>query len=732
MTAISPWSPQPVAKATTLQSKPQHYLSEGTPMIGNYSARLTGSKRNLLALLASSVLFSAGCSNMSSTAPVVNSLSTAATLSGKVHGGNQPVIGATVTLWFAGQGLAGSTAVKAATTTTDSSGSFNFTKDTLGGHDGTTPNWSCPAGGSPLVYVLSQGGNTQNNGVPGQTNTAASFIALFGDCPTITGANFVYMSEVTTVATMATVAQFFNPADDTIKADSTGQQRLIMLNLPNTVTILADAATGLANASKSISATGGGSIAPGVALTATPEAAKINTLANIISACVNGATSAAPACGTLFSAAAPPIPNTTNLNGGIFPTATDTLQALYYIFTNPTNSNTTNLSTLFGLQPAVGAPYVPSLSAAPTDWTIGISYASTGSGCGTGSFISSPTDINIDSFDDVWFGNAETGGNLSAISAAGAPLFCVNFDAGASATGGTIDANLAAPNNYNPNVWFAGPSTMYRYNPTSKATLAFPVGETPLAITADGAGNVYFTAASGTTGSLYMLAGAATASVAVAAVQISNLVGPNPVRLMADNQSSTPKLTPGNIWVSSGASFISQVSPTAATGAGVLNGFLTTQYAAPSGNAYGLTLNNNSDVFASAVDTGGIFLLSRSGTTWTPAGGSWPFTAPATAGISGPKGIAVDGRSNTWIPNSLSPSLSEISFFGPNTLSPSTGFQKAPSYLNASNTLAIDQAGNVWIAGTGNNFITEIVGGAVPIYQPYAVGIAIDRFQSIP
>ena len=106
MTAISPWSPQPVAKATTLQSKPHHYLSEGTPMIGNNSARLTGSTRNLLALLASSVVFSAGCSNMSSTAPAVNSLATAATLTGKVHGGNQPVIGATVTLWFAGQGAA--------------------------------------------------------------------------------------------------------------------------------------------------------------------------------------------------------------------------------------------------------------------------------------------------------------------------------------------------------------------------------------------------------------------------------------------------------------------------------------------------------------------------------------------------------------------------------------------------------------------------------------------------
>jgi hypothetical protein len=701
-------------------------------MIGNYSARLTGSKRNLLALLASSVVFSAGCSNMSSTAPAVNSLSTAATLSGKVHGGIQPVVGATVTLWFAGQGAP---AALAATTTTDNTGSFTFTKDTAGGHDGTTPNWSCPTNvGSPLVYVLSQGGNTQNNGVVGQTNTAAAFIALYGDCTSVTGSSFVFMSEATTVATMATVAQFFNPADHTLRADGTGQQRLVVLNLPNTAAILADSSTGFANGSKTISAAGAGSIAPGVTLTATPETAKINTLANIVSACVNGATSADPACATLFSAAAPPVANTTNLNGGSFPQATDTLQALYYIFTNPSDGSTTNLPNLFGIQPAIGAPFTPSLTAAPTDWTIGVSYASTGpaSSCGTGNFISSPTDINIDAFDNVWFGNAQAGGNLSAISAAGAPYYCVNFDPGTSSTGGTLDANNISGNNYSPNVWFAGGTTMYRYNPISKATLAFPVGVTPLAITADGAGNVYFTAVNGTTGSLYQLPGAASASTAVAAVEISNTVGPNPVRLMADNTSGTPKATPGNIWVSSGSNFISQVTPTGATGAGILNGFLTTPYAAPSGSSYGLVLDSNSDVFASAIDTGGIFQLAHSGGAWSPAGNNWPVTNPAAAGISGPKGIAVDGRANTWIPDSLSPTLSEVSFFGANALSPATGFQKDPTFLNGSNAIAIDQAGNVWIAGTGNNFITEIVGGAVPLYAPYAVGIAVGRFQAIP
>ena len=119
------------------------------------------------------------------------------------------------------------------------------------------------------------------------------------------------MSEVTTVATMAAVQQFFNPAadsngnNDTLRADATGQQRLIMLNLPNTVKLLADAATGLAVPSTSLTPAAGGNIAPGVALTATPETAKINTLANIISACINAATSATPACGTIQLAAAP-------------------------------------------------------------------------------------------------------------------------------------------------------------------------------------------------------------------------------------------------------------------------------------------------------------------------------------------------------------------------------------------------------------------------------------------
>jgi len=120
-----------------------------------------------------------------------------------------------------------------------------------------------------------------------------------------------------------------------------------------------------------------------VTVTATPEVSKLNLIANIISACVNAASSTATPCTTLFGAAVPPpATNVTSFNSSM-PAPTDTLQALYYMFTNPTSSTsassltTTNINTLFGLAGGVGAPYIPSLSPAPTDWTLSIAYSST-------------------------------------------------------------------------------------------------------------------------------------------------------------------------------------------------------------------------------------------------------------------------------------------------------------------------------------------------------------------
>jgi hypothetical protein len=433
-------------------------------MIGNSFARLTGSKRNLLALMASSAVFTAGCANMATTASNTAPLGQAATLSGKIHGGNQPVIGATVNLYFSGLKGSGTPAVLAATTTTDTAGSFAFNKDATNGDPNTGNTFSCPNGFDPLVYVISTGGNTQNNGDPTQTNSAAAFISVYGNCDELTAANHVDMTEVTTVATMAAVQQFFNPVpasgiNNSIIFDGTGQQSKIVTQLPATIALLADPSAGTAVTSTTIAASGS-NVDPSVSVTATPEPGKVNLLANILSACINGANSSTPACSTLFTSATPPnTAYTANFTTPSFAQATDTLQAIYYLLTNPGSGGSGNIASLFGLAGGVSGPYQPALATQPTDWTIAISYASTSTcSSASGSFINSPIDINIDSLDNVWIDNVQAtgGGNLSEISGAGVPLTCVLQGTAPSLGGATVD-NVG-------NVWTGSGTSLYRYN----------------------------------------------------------------------------------------------------------------------------------------------------------------------------------------------------------------------------------------------------------------------------
>ncbi len=700
-------------------------------MIGNSFARLTGSKRNLLALMASSAVFTAGCANMATTASNTAPLGQAATLSGKIHGGNQPVIGAVVSLYFSGLKGSGTPAVLAATTTTDNAGSFAFNRDATNGDPNTGNTFSCPLGYDPLVYVISTGGNTQNNGDPTQNNAAAAFISVYGNCLELTAANHVDMTEVTTVATMAAVQQFFNPVPasgihNSIIFDGTGQQSNIVTQLPATIALLADPSAGTAVTSTTIAASGS-NVDPSVSVIATPEPGKVNLLANILSACINGPNSSTPACGTLFTSATPPnTAYTANFSTPNLPQATDTVQAIYYLLSNPTSGG--NISSLFSLAGGVSGPYQPALATQPTDWTIAISYASTSTcGSASGSFINSPIDINIDAADNVWIDNVQAtgGGNLSEISGAGVPLTCVLQGTGKSLGGATVD-NLG-------NVWTGSGTSLYRYN--NGSTLAFPATVTPIGVTADGLGNIYFTAVTGGVGSLYQIPGGASATTAVAPVQISNTVGPNPVRLMPDYQNNGSNVTiQGNIFVTSGTTSVAEVSPsTTPATPGYLNGFVTSSIPT-SGDSYGISLGPQNNLYVSAIDSGVITGLTLSGGNYVPIN-NFPFTTPGTIGIATPTSIAVDGRLNVWIPNNATgnTSVSELgSTNGPLGLSPSTGFQKDASYLTSGRALAVDQAGNVWVAGDGTNFITEIVGAGVPIFQPYSLGLKIGRFQKIP
>ncbi len=709
-------------------------------MIAYFSGATLRPGRRLLVSLASTALLATGCSNLISTAPVSNEASSPGKIGGRVHGGNQPVAGATVKLYFAGQSGHASAATLAATTTTadDNTGSFSFTKlpdsNTI---NPTTNTFSCPVSGpnvKPYVYVVARGGNTLNTHDSSVNNTAAVFIAPLGLCSQITASTFVYMSEAVTAATVAAVHQYMNVTTGDIGADGVLAAYDGLQNAFATVSNLVSLSTGQTLASTALTGP-----LTGVTVTASPEQAKLNQVANILSSCVNNANSAASACVTLFANAVPPASAATTSTPNVtFGAATDVLQAAYYMFTNPTDTNATNLTNLYNLSPGSGAPYQPTLSAAPSDWSVGVQYVASGTcGASGGGFINAPYDINVSQTGDIWIANGQPGkGTLSQISPTGAPMACLPLAGGSR--GATIDTS--------GNIWIGDSENnkIYRYTPsnTAPSTLVFPTPTAPFALAADGIGNIYYSTVTPGSASVWVIPNAAPpppaspVTAAITPIEISTAVGATPARILVNGDNS--------VWASTGTSYVSRIATAAAGSQNYLNGYSTTQLATPS-PSYGLAAEYLNGIFASVQNANNqITLLSVSGGSYAPAF----VTNPGAGGLTTPSAVAADGARNVWAANdgtvtaagSGTGTASVVSEFSVSGTSLSAdpgantggGFQKAVPFFVNGRTIAIDEAGNVWIGRDGSQQVTEIVGGGVPIYQPFALGINQGRFQTIP
>ena len=94
------------------------------------------------------------------------------------------------------------------------------------------------------------------------------------------------------------------------------------------------------------------------------------------------------------------------------------------------------------------------------------------------------------------------------------------------------------------------------------------------------------------------------------------------------------------------------------------------------------------------------------------------------AGLEGPWGIAVDGNGNVFVANSKKPALSILCGARPencpqgkqtgDAISPAAGY--ASNGVSRLTSLAIDPAGNVWIAGADG--VVEFIGMAAPVATP--------------
>jgi len=247
-------------------------------------------------------------------------------IAGMVHGGQQPISGATIQLYATNTmtDKGASTALISGTVTTASDGSFSITGD-----------YTCPTA-NPLVYLVAKGGNP---GLPGTVNNAdIVLMAALGTCSTLTSSTYVVINELTTMLSVQALVPFMTDATHIGESPT------------NPVAI-----AGAMQEVSGLNTLGTGSF-PGNGLNFEPLELQFNMLADILAACVNtagGVSGDGSACGKLLQA-----------TGG-----TDTVTAAMEMANTPTN----NAQALYNLIVA-GAPFQPYFSSLPSDLVVTVGY----------------------------------------------------------------------------------------------------------------------------------------------------------------------------------------------------------------------------------------------------------------------------------------------------------------------------------------------------------------------
>jgi streptogramin lyase len=581
-------------------------------------------------------------------------------LHGKVHGGQQPISGSTVQLYAVGTSAVASAATPllANPAITDANGFFSL-----------TGQYACPQYGS-LVYATASGGNP---GLTNGTNNAAiSLLAAVGPCTyqTVDGSgntiytldpnSFISLNEVTTVASVYALAPFMADAAHI----GSGNNTTGITNAFTTVAMLADIS---------------GGTTPGTQLpsTVTYDPATgfpvvINTLANIIAACINtdGTTNG---CNQLFA-------YTTSSTGS----PADTVAAMLSIVKHPAN----HVSDLLDqVQPS--APFSPSLTAAPNDWTVALHY--------TNANLSSPSGIAFDSLGDLWITN-RTSTNVtelySGLSGNTAGLY--NY----FSPYGLLGAQALAIDSSN-NVWIAntaGNSVIeLDQNGNDLSGPGYTAGgiNAPIAIAIDSNNNAWVANYNGNSITQLYTDGSASGFSPLTAGYSSYAVS-QPTGIAIDGSN--------HVWVSN-------------SGLQASNG-LATQVLNfdQNGNALSFTSQTIQNPLGLAIDASNNVWIASNGTAQVGAitSSNGAIALNSGGGISQPFGVAIDSAGTVWVSNSATAgSVSEISSAGA-IQSPSTGFGSLMAPLG----VAVDPSGNLWTANSGDNSLTQFVGIAAPTTTP--------------
>ena len=637
-----------------------------------------------------------GCTLSTTAAPTPE---TGLAITGRVHGGQNPIVGAHVYLFAAnagvftpntsGYGNASLSLLTAGTgrTLDTSGGATNGYYYVISDSNGTfsiTGDYTCTGG--QQVYLYSLGGDP---GLGSGTNPVAGLLAALGTCPgtagttghTFSSSLYVILNEVSTVAAAYAFAGF---ATDAVHVSSSGTvaAKAGLANAFINAEILETLATGVANPYPP----------PGVGYYGGPGSvpqAEINTLGNILAACVNS-NGTVSACTTLFANAK---------SGGTTGTQpTDTATAAINIAHNPVAA----VSTLYGLSSAY-AQFAPALTAQPNDFTISILYENE---VLAGFTTQTAGPLAIDASGDVWSANNV----VDEINPQGYDYTVSQSSYGLGGYSGFSGAvNIAI--DVNGNAWAISSNALGEFN--SSGTISQSGGYTglglngPTFIAMDASSNAWIGNTTG--GNVVKVSSSGSLSGTFTGSDISQ---PGPVAID----------TSGNVWVadlSSGA--IVKLSPT---------GTPTNYTAATLSTPTGIAIDHSGNVWVS--NSSSVVEISSAGTLISPAAG---YSNSSTTGLLG---VAIDGAGNAWVASPSS--IAEISSSG-TILSGSTGFTSVDA--NSVKSIAVDASGNVWtnyvacsysflFGGSCSASYQEVVGAAAPVVTPLALGVKNNTLGARP
>lgn len=610
-----------------------------------------------------------------------------------------------------------------------------------------------------------------------QSNSSIVLLATLGNCPTTGNLNFgggstdqinyIYLNEISTVATAYTFQPFtLSTNNDAVHIGSSGTTQGLMgiENAANTAgqlysiqgsvdSSVPDGEGHIANSQTQLNgvANQGNGVVP---------QATIDTLGNILAACVDSAPNGSNKSGTLSVQCSTLFTNATDngLSNGTKPT--DTATAAINIARYPagnyssTNANppTNFVTNLYGI-PTGDVPFTPNLKSAPPNFMIAINYpqtaVATAYSTATNPLLGRAESIAVDQMGQIWI-TAQTNEDVVLWSPLGAQIF--------THSDGYIYGYVSVDGSNN--AWTgnaASTSSIEEFGANGTLTGTYGSGyNEAYTVVANQSGDAFFFANTTATGNNYQMFEYGPGGSTITGSPFS--ISPS-VITAGDDVAHGSVDSSGDLWLTTETS--DQIARVTATGAKVFTPIVTPQQPEfpaidSQGNAW-IAIQADPSVIYKVAPSGTYTVLSQNGGTVRVSNGQTSQTVHNTtatgATLTGTFGCAIDGNGNVWLANRAGLYGSTSGDTGTNTIielngsnnlaiSPTTNYILEAQYPATSNSytnmlddplnVAIDSSGNVWVTNYLGNSVVQIVGAAAPVVTPLSVAAGTNKLGQTP